>query len=74
MVDASDLTVDLFHTSGYGRTGPVDAALRITHVPTGIAVTRRVTAPSREEADAELLQARPAILREIEERLEAESE
>ena len=74
MVDEVDLRIDMFHTWGYGPTGPVDAALRITHLPTGIAVTRQVTASSREEADAELLQARPGILREIEGRLNSESE
>jgi hypothetical protein len=46
--------------------------LRIIHVPTGITAERRLAASSRAEADAGLLQARPELLREIEERLNVE--
>lgn len=71
-MDEADLKTDMFHTWGHGPTGQVEGVLRITHLPTGIVVTRQVTASSRQRADAELLQARPQILREIEGRLNSE--
>jgi protein subunit release factor A len=73
MIDAADLRYDTFRSWG-DPTGPVHAVLRVTHEPTGISVSRRVMASSSDDADAELRQARPEMLREIEERLNGESE
>jgi protein subunit release factor A len=63
MLDPADLKVDVWRSEG--PTGRKDAAVKITHIPTGTVVTRKVTS-SVEETRAELL-------RELEARVNAES-
>jgi protein subunit release factor A len=63
MLDPSELKIDVWQSRG--PTGPNDAAVKVTHIPTGIVVTRQGTS-SVEELRAE-------VLREVEALVNAES-
>jgi protein subunit release factor A len=62
MLDQNDLKIDVWQAKGAG--GEHDAAVRITHLPTGIAVSRQGASVPDLQADA---------LRELEEQVTAAS-
>jgi protein subunit release factor A len=59
MIDSRDLKIDVYRSKD--ASGVVGGAIRITHIPTGLVVTREVS--------GSLADARAEALAEIEERL-----